>query len=121
MKKINVKELNKKIKLLILKKKYKWADKYQLKEILKGIKEKLDVSIYAKPVFNYIQMEIIRWGLEDGLDVHLYADKKFNSEQMLQIYFGLIDEINVETYADPKIPADVMEKIRNELIYKTYK
>ena len=37
------------------------------------MKKGLDVSLYAKPEFNYKQMEEIRMGLEDCLDVSVYA------------------------------------------------
>ena len=33
-----------------------------------GLKHGLDVTWYAKPEFNYFQMEIIRVGLEDKVD-----------------------------------------------------
>ena len=41
----------------------------QLVQISKGLEVGLDVSIYAKPEFNWKQMGIIRKGLEQGLDV----------------------------------------------------
>ena len=35
-------------------------DKHQLEEIFKGLKENLDISWYAKPEFDFVQMEEIR-------------------------------------------------------------
>ena len=42
-------------------------DKGQQKEILKGLKNNIDVSIYAKPEFECGQMRAIRFSLIDEL------------------------------------------------------
>lgn len=43
--------------------------KEQHQEILLGKEEGLDVSLYANPEFNWLQMEQIRLALEDGLPI----------------------------------------------------
>ena len=48
-------------------------NKYQLHEIIDGIKKGLDVSKYTDPKFNWEQMEEIRLGLKSGIDVTKYA------------------------------------------------
>ena len=53
-------------------------------EILKGLQVGLDVSIYAKKEFDYLQMEEIREGLEKGLDVSIYAKPEFDYDQMVE-------------------------------------
>ena len=58
---------------------------FQQQEILKGLKDNLDISIYAKSEFNWDQMEKIREGLEANLDVSIYAKKEFNYLQMQEI------------------------------------
>ena len=61
-------------------KKTEWFNQfseYQQEEILKGLKNNLDVSIYAKPEFDTLRMRQIRLGLEDNLDVSWYAKKHF--------------------------------------------
>ena len=68
-------------------------DVFQQKEILEGLKDNLDVSLYAKPDFNINQMGQIRLGLEDNL--------------------------NVSIYAKPEIPWRGMEKIRERLLEKS--
>ena len=52
-------------------------DKYQQEEILIGLEEKLDVSIYAKTEFNWEQMKEIREGLKNNIDVSIYAKPNF--------------------------------------------
>ena len=47
-------------------------NKSQQKQILKGLEEDVDVSIYTKTDFNFAQMEEIRLGLGFSLDVSIY-------------------------------------------------
>ena len=61
----------------------KFVDK-EKEEILKGLQAGLDVSIYAKKEFDYLQMEEIREGLEKGLDVSIYAKPEFDYDQMVE-------------------------------------
>lgn len=61
----------------------------QMEEIRRGLQENLDVSIYAKPEFNFVQMQEIRFGLEDNLDISIYAKPEFHWEQMWEIRRGL--------------------------------
>ena len=61
----------------------------QMEEIRRGLQENLDVSIYAKPEFNFAQMQEIRFGLEDNLDISIYAKPEFGWEQMWKIRVGL--------------------------------
>lgn len=44
-------------------------DKEQKKVMKNSLDLSLDISIYAKPEFDYLQMEEIRLGIEKGLDV----------------------------------------------------
>ena len=55
-------------------------DKEQQEEIIIGLEDNLDVSIYAKLDFNEFQMFQIRTGLEDGLDVSIYAKPELHWE-----------------------------------------
>ena len=54
-------------------------------EIRKGLYRDIDVSIYAKPEFNWLQMREIREGLEAGIDVSSYADPSIPRKQMSDI------------------------------------
>ena len=65
-----------------------WFEQFsinQKQEILKGLEEDVDVSIYAKPDFDCFQMEEIRLGLGCNLDVSQYAKKEFVWFQMREI------------------------------------
>ena len=68
--------------------KTEWFNQFNEKQkgqIRLGLKDNLNVSIYANPKFDDFQMEIIRFGLEANLDVSLYANPKFSVSQMLLI------------------------------------
>ena len=62
--------------------------------------------------FNLYEQEEIIWGLEDNLDISIYAKKEYNWKQMSQIRFGLVDNLDVSLYAKPEIKAEQMEQIR---------
>ena len=64
-------------------------NKNQQLEILQGLKDNLDISIYATPKYDSQQMEQIRLGLEDNLDVSIYAKSEFDEEQMRNIRLDL--------------------------------
>ena len=69
-----------------------WINNFEEKqkiEILEGLKNNVDISIYANPEYSWVQMKEIRWGLEDNLDVSWYAKPDFDSAQMNEIRAGL--------------------------------
>lgn len=72
----------------------------QIKQIELGLKEKLNVSIYAKNKYNHYQMEQLRLGLKSGLNVFYYLDNRFDWEQMKEIRMGLMDKLDVLVYAN---------------------
>ena len=55
-------------------------------------------------------------GLQDNLDVSIYAKKEFDGEQMAQIILGLKQELNVFVYATPEINGKKMKKIRLKML-----
>ena len=57
-------------------------DIWKFKQIELGVKNKLNISIYAKPKFDCKQMIEIRLGLESDLDVSIYAKSEFDNEKM---------------------------------------
>ena len=93
-------------------------DKGQQKEILKGLKNNIDVSCYAKRTFDWIQMKEIRIGLEHNLDVSKYANEVFKWSQMREIREGLHDDLDVSIYAKPEFDCGQMRAIRFSLIDK---
>lgn len=84
----------------------------ELDEITYGLKEKLDVSIYANHKFDYKQMEQIRLGLLNSLDVLIYAKIEFSSKQMYEIRLGLSRGLDTSWYNNPKFNWEQMRQIR---------
>ena len=89
-------------------------DEYQQKEIRYG----LDVFIYANPVFDWEQMNAIRFGLIVSLDVSIYAKVDFDKYQMFYIREGLRENLDVSKYAKPEYTWQEMKVIRDELFNK---
>lgn len=87
----------------------------QQAEIDAGIKNGVDVSVYAKPEFLAIQMHQIRIGLVEQIPVTYYADSRYDWFQMEEIRKGLEMSLNVSKYADPAISFDRMRQIRKGL------
>ena len=87
----------------------------QQAEIDAGIKNNIDVSIYAKPEFLAIQMHEIRIGLVEQIPVSYYADSRYDWFQMEEIRKGLEMSLDVSKYADPEISFDRMRQIRKGL------
>ena len=64
-------------------------------------------------------MEAIREGLESNVDVSIYAKKEYNFMQMAEILTGLFTKVDVSIYANPDLDYEQMREIRNET-YKDY-
>ena len=62
----------------------------QRRYILEGVYCDLDISIYAKPEYDYLQMNEIRKGLQDNLDVSKYAKSDISSFVMSKIRKNLL-------------------------------
>lgn len=78
-----------------------------------GLRDGLDVSVYAKSEFDEFQMAQIRFGMNCGLDVGIYAKPEFSSEATEQVYIGLERGIDASVYAKPEeFYAQQMEEIR---------
>ena len=56
----------------------------QMEQIRKGLEQKLDVSLYSKPEFDWEQMREIRKGLEENLNASMYANPYFDWQRMSQ-------------------------------------
>ena len=64
-------------------------NKSQQEEILLGLKNNIDISIYAKTIFDANQMNQIRWGLEDNLDISIYAKPEYSWLEMKHLRLRL--------------------------------
>lgn len=74
----------------------------QQAEIDAGIKDNIDVSIYAKPEFLAIQMHEIRIGLVEQIPVSYYADSRYDWFQMEEIRKGLEMSLDVRNTQIPR-------------------
>ena len=66
--------------------------------------------------FNEYQIRKIKQGLRNKVDIFLYAKTDYNWLQMEQIRLGLIFDLDVSKYTKPEIPSDKMFKIREKLL-----
>ena len=66
--------------------------------------------------FDEEQKEQISLGLKDNLNVSIYAKKEFNANQMFKIKAGLDIDVDVSIYAKPEISSQEMEEIRLKLL-----
>ena len=64
-------------------------NKSQQEEILLGLENNIDISIYAKTIFDANQMNQIRWGLEDNLDISIYAKPEYSCLEMKHLRLRL--------------------------------
>lgn len=86
--------------------------KEQHQEILLGKEEGLDVSLYANPELNWLQMEQIRMGIKDKVDVSLYADPSYSYETMKQIRLSFYSSSDLASYLARGFVDDELEQIR---------
>lgn len=91
-------------------------DYEQLLEIHKGLKNDVDVRLYANPKYHWSRMAIIREVLEDyGIDVSKYVEAGFTENEIDEIREGLESGIDVSIYADIYLHHDEMREIREKL------
>ncbi len=79
-------------------------------QIRLGLEEGLPVEIYAKPEYDWFQMEEIRKGLKAGIDVSVYASADIPYEKMHQIRKGLQEGMQLYSYMHLK--ASVLRELR---------
>ena len=57
-------------------------DELQSKEVLLGLSNGVDVSLYADPKYDFKQMEQIRLALEEGIDTQTLLNPDISSKEM---------------------------------------
>lgn len=77
--------------------KCKYSD-FQKKQLEFGYEDNLDISKYADPEFNYMQMNFIRNGLLKNLDISKYAFVEYNQHVMEVIYRLLESDAQFDRY-----------------------
>lgn len=91
-------------------------DYEQLLEIHKGLKNDVDVRIYANPKYHWEDMSEIREELEDwGIDISKYVGIGFSDNELYEIKRGLESGVDVSVYADTDLNDDEMYELRRKL------
>ena len=70
----------------------KQFNEYQIRKIKQGLRNKVDIFLYAKKDYNWLQMEQIRLGLIHNLDVSIYTKPEIRSDKMFEIREKLLRE-----------------------------
>lgn len=92
----------------------------QIKEIRCGLRQELQVEVFAKQYYNWKQMRELRLGLFAGLDVSTYGSPLFTAEQMREIRWGLMDHLPVQEFSKLIYSSTDMKTIRAEMLGKAY-
>lgn len=87
-------------------------DYRQIDILCRGHVSGIDMIPYIRQGFSDRQLDVILWGQEGNLDISLYADKKFDCFQMLVIYNGLKQGLDVSLYAKPEYNEAQMSNIK---------
>ena len=92
-----------------------------MKEILMGLQEGLDVSIYAHPHFSHEQMKVLRNSVQlkndeqgdsiPNLQLADLANVDYSAEKMNLILTGAVQNIDVSLYSNPSYTFQEMEAI----------
>ena len=77
-----------------------------------AIKSNIPIDKFSNPKYGWKQMKEIMKGVEDGLDVSIYASLDFSWEQMEQIRYGLMEKMDASIYANPNYNPSEMQHIR---------
>lgn len=83
----------------------------QWEEILLGIEQGLEVSIYAYSYYHASQMKQIRLGLLSGIDITLYNDKLNHSKVMKYIRLAQEEKLPIKQYLHEKLNYKQLEQI----------
>lgn len=87
-------------------------DYRQIEILCRGHVSGIDMLPFVRQGFSDRQLDVILWGLENNLDVSFYADKQYDCFQMLAIYNGLKLGLDVSKYARPEFNETQMDNIR---------
>lgn len=76
--------------------------------------------IYKGHEFLLQQYKEIEYGLKEGLDVDIYAKPEYSWGQMQEIRIGLLNNIDVTTYLSPDTSEYIMCQTRKELMFQKF-
>ncbi len=86
-----------------------------MREVLIGLEQNLDVSIYADEHYGWKQMKELRLGLEHQIDVRPYAKPLYRADQMREIRLGIEANLDISKYKSMVHPAQEMRIMREWL------
>lgn len=118
-------------------------DVYQIEEIMTGLQEGLDVSVYCNPQYHFLTMQAYRFALMANVDVDWLKSKQFrmiqilmiaectkaglerkyfdpelfNKSQLVEIILGVREKIDVTKYAKVNYSNVKMRFIRKALTF----
>jgi hypothetical protein len=118
-------------------------DVYQIEEIMAGLQEGLDVSVYCNPQYHFLTMQAYRFALMANVDVDWLKSKQFrmvqilmiaectkaglerkyfdpelfNKSQLVEIILGVREKIDVTKYAKVNYSNVKMRFIRKALTF----
>ena len=82
----------------------------QMSQVLVGLENGVDVSVYDKPEFSNLKMDQLREAMENNVDVSEIANPKFNNAQMYYLINAKKDGMDISSIAKPEVPQEDMEK-----------
>lgn len=99
----------------------KLYNEMQYKEIMDGLNDGLDVSLYASPDLSYMSMSMIRAAIQSGADVKeiVNPDKRFDEKQIALLCSAAVSGLyDVEKIAYPHLDADrMLARISGDYIF----
>lgn len=87
----------------------------QIDQIMAGINEGLNPTVYARIDLDSALMMQIRLGMEHSLDMNPYADSRYDWFQVAEIREGMLLGLEVSRYDSPEIPSEKMHELRRGL------
>ena len=94
----------------------KGLDRQSIQVVMFALAENLkEIDNYLNSGFDSNQLYEIYDGLKEGVDVSIYAKEEFTDSQMQEIRIGLREGLNVEIYANPEYPWGLMREMRQSL------
>ncbi len=87
----------------------------QMAVIRETLEDGNDASAFADPAYDISVMKLLRAHLKYGIDVTYYVNPEFTVEQLGELATGFINGVDISTYANPKIPHNEMAEIRTRL------
>ena len=88
--------------------------------VKKAIIEKLDASVFFLEEFEEGQCREIYYGLKQKVNVLLYAKAFYTEQKMRNLREGLLAKIDINLFNDPNFEAGKMQAIKESIINNVY-